>query len=529
MSARRRLAVALVLAGLVGCEGPPTQILVVVDAQPMVRSRATAIQVRMWGRGRDQDDFGMGTVFERTDQATDYPWPRRFAIAPEDRDPSRLWRFEALGVDDTGSAFVVSRIVSGYTRGESLQVVLVLFDNCIDMLCQADLNSTCDPTIPACVDARRDNLDPLSPCESDADCDDGFACTVDQCVGTVCAHVPDDSLCADLGCAEGRCIEGEPTAGRTWICARELVDSNCDDGLDCTSDACRADGVCVPIPDDDLCTLDTGGRCDAMEGCQYDACTPANCDATATGCQSATCSGGLCDRTPLCGSGQMCCHDACVAAGCDDGSECTTDRCDPAAGCVNDPSASQGDLCDDADPCTMTTTCSAGICTGGSDCAVQAGPCRVGTCTATGCTFSNRDGASCPGGTPSCPNVCSGGVCGLRACSDGGGFDAGTGGMDAGRDAGTDGGIPPGMDAGRDASTGLDAGGGAMDGGTCGGTTCPMPGDACCGGTCCETSLGSFCCGTMCCPAGFACVGGTTCTPISGLEGGAMLDDGGGV
>ncbi|HEY3357297.1 MAG TPA: hypothetical protein VGQ83_28865 [Polyangia bacterium] len=49
------------------------------------------------------------------------------------------------------------------------------------------------------------------------------------------------------------------------------------------------------------------------------------------------------------------------AGACDDGNACTTDTCDPVAGCVHAPAAGP---CDDGNPCTVDDQCAGGTCTG---------------------------------------------------------------------------------------------------------------------------------------------------------------------
>ncbi len=116
--------------------------------------------------------------------------------------------------------------------------------------------------------------DPV-PCEclSDADCDDGSVCTTDTC-GPLnnCVHepVPDGTACDDgkvcngfERCEAGRCIEGTPV--------------NCDDGIACTSDECtEPGGVC--ISGINLCNHD--GVCDVE--CESIGTCPDDCACAAT-------------------------------------------------------------------------------------------------------------------------------------------------------------------------------------------------------------------------------------------------------
>lgn len=518
----RRLFAGLLALALCACEGAPTQILVIVDAEPLVRSRARGLSVRIWGRARDQSDFPTGVVHDASDPVAPFSWPRRYAIAPFERDASRLWRFEAAGIDGDESRFVVTRAISGYQEGESLQVVLLLRDTCIGVLCEDDLDSTCDPVTLDCESAVRDveELEGLTDggvydagagerCASDAECDDGLECTVDACVSGVCSHVDSDTLCDGAGCTRGRCMSG--------TCIQEPVDANCDDGITCTIDRCQMDGACMVEPDDGACTAGAGGTCDLVNGCQYDTCVE-GVTCVREGCNDATCSGNTCLRPSRCGMGEFCCAGVCETLGCDDANPCTADSCG-ASGCDNDPAPLDMMGCNDGDPCTVGTVCAGGSCAGGLDCSEQGGECVTGTCAGTMCSFANvPNGTMCSGGSVGCPNRCMGGVCRAQSC----GMDAGT--PDAGgfMDAG---GIDAGglMDSGGIDSGGLMDSGGFDGGDLCGGSCTPM--EDCCMGTCCDVTFGRFCCGMQCCESGDTCSGGV-CVPGPGGDGAISLDAG---
>jgi len=102
----------------------------------------------------------------------------------------------------------------------------------------------------------------------------------------------------------------------------------CDDGNDCTKDACKGEGGCEHTPLD-------GGEC--ADG---DACTAAD-----------HCAQGTCVGLPVV---------------CDDDNPCTDDYCDGIGGCLAEFNA---EPCDDSDPCTVGDTCKQGQCSGFSvDC-----------------------------------------------------------------------------------------------------------------------------------------------------------------
>ncbi|MCP4674860.1 MAG: hypothetical protein GY854_04995 [Deltaproteobacteria bacterium] len=83
-------------------------------------------------------------------------------------------------------------------------------------------------------------------CTSDSECVDEIDCTEDLCKSDgTCTHVPDNDKCGylemcdrDLGCID---------TGKDC-----LVNSDCNDDVDCTRDTCSG-GLCLNKEDDDLC------------------------------------------------------------------------------------------------------------------------------------------------------------------------------------------------------------------------------------------------------------------------------------
>ncbi len=179
-----------------------------------------------------------------------------------------------------------------------------------DCLCQTDQDcddgdactiDICDPATGACLHF------PVS-------CDDGDPCTLDTCdPATGCVHTPVD--CDDNNsCTDDRC---DPATG---LCVHTPV--NCDDGDPCTKDSCDPAFGCIHVPvncnDGDPCTIDL---CDpAAGGCVH---IPVNCD------DANACTIDQCD--PATGS---CIY---TLVNCDDGDPCTADSCNPVLGCIHTP------------------------------------------------------------------------------------------------------------------------------------------------------------------------------------------------
>lgn len=217
----------------------------------------------------------------------------------------------------------------------------------------------------AATDARVDDgasPDATSPpCARDLDCDDGEACTTDRCLATGCSNEP----------------------------------VSCDDRVACTGDTCSG-GTCIHSLDHASCVARAGGRCDATNGCQYPMCDMATC--VPGPCETATCMGPTCVRSSRCGMGEMCCGDACVPVGCDDGNPCTDDAC---AGDLCTHVAAVDRLCDDGDACTFGDRCDGTTCVGeGLLSCDDMNDCTVDSCDrGTGCRSTPRpDGVSCTSG-----------------------------------------------------------------------------------------------------------------------------------
>jgi len=172
-------------------------------------------------------------------------------------------------------------------------------------------------------------------CASDAECDDGLACTSAE------------------RCVDCTCLPGGPVS--------------CADGLDCTVDACSEDTRgCTFVPDHARCP--PGQLCDPARG----------------GCVAIPCaSAAECDDGVFCNGTETCPAGFCVQGPeptCDDGVSCTTDRCDAGRdACAAEP---RDAACDDRVFCNGTESCDAVRgCVGGTapDC-VDALACSADAC-----------------------------------------------------------------------------------------------------------------------------------------------------
>ncbi len=170
------------------------------------------------------------------------------------------------------------------------------------------------------------------------DCNDGVACTLDDCysVTDACRHIPVDEACDDAVFCNG--VE---TCDVLLGCQPASADP-CDDGVGCTIDTCDdVTDTCTNTPDDAAC--DDGQYCNGAETCDV----LLDCQAGTNPCTDP--GAPECDET----------NDICVAclvdADCDDGINCTDDSCDQGTGiCNNIPNDA---ICDDGLHCNGAETC----------------------------------------------------------------------------------------------------------------------------------------------------------------------------
>ena len=298
----------------------------------------------------------------------------------------------------------------------------------------------------------------------EVDCDDGLACTIDNCEnGVGCLHSPADDgtpcaqpeyQCFQEGiCSSGSCVPIGPACDDGITCTVDIcsiggeclyvADSSlCDDGLFCTgTEVCTGEDGCAALPlesldDKEACTLDLcneeedlvehlplegacddGNTCTLDDWCNNGLCTGGaatlDCD-DANPCTLDSClpalgcvhdwADGSCDDGNPCTDGDKCSQGVCQpesAVECDDGNPCTQDSCDEEFGCIATPLSAEP--CADSSPCANGSECDAGKC--------------LAVAYATGCEIQCGDGSCQPPDNPSlCPVDC--GACGDGACRE---------------------------------------------------------------------------------------------------------------
>ncbi len=304
--------------------------------------------------------------------------------------------------------------------------------------CQGDCEDALDTAATDVGDDAADAEVAMPTCTTP--CDDGDDCTEDSCDATgLCVHkytvyekkVPS---CTDASpCSLDVC---SPGIG----CVHEFV-LGCDDGNACTDEQCLSGttDTCAHFPaycvDGNPCTIDA---CDVASGCTF---TPsvAPCDDGDICTTDDTCTQKKCLGKPLnCDDGDKCTIDACVIGFacthkgvCDDGNSCTTDACDPTTLACSHAPIPDGGSCNSC----SGAVCLAGACTGDTEPCFDSDPCTADACDAkTGkcvhaaqpCVKPSEDATctdfgDCPCGDHSWPtlnnNYCGGSV--KRKCSAG--------------------------------------------------------------------------------------------------------------
>ncbi len=270
----------------------------------------------------------------------------------------------------------------------------------------------------ACVDKGKDGRFCGTACKADTDCPGGYSCaSVTSVEGNSVQQ------CQPTGSASCTCSPSAIADQLSTSCFAEAKDANgtvvgqCKGVRACAPDGLSACNASIQTEtcngqDDDCDGLVDEGTCDDKNPCTMDTCdgnaqtcnhsnTPGACDADGNNCTVGdTCVDGKCTIGSL--------------KSCDDNNPCTTDACDPLAGCTK--SNDDGLPCSDGSGCTVGDTCTGGICVSGTAktcptgdaCLSWACDGATGSCKQT----ATADGTSCSDGTVCTDaDVCAGGSC----------------------------------------------------------------------------------------------------------------------
>jgi hypothetical protein len=249
-----------------------------------------------------------------------------------------------------------------------------------------------------------------------ADYDDKNPCTVDYCdQGKVVKHEP---TTGEVSCSDGdECTDNDNCKGGACVGTAKV----CNDGIDCTADACDKAKGCTVVPDSKLCVNDqpcVNIACDLSEGCTAtsnkigacddgnqctggDKCKEGKCSGTGSaelcGCKSDTdCAG----KNSPCGGKFTCKVGICVVipetiVTCPASDDlCSTIKCEPNLGTCVATAANEGKACQDNNACTSATVCAKGQCSGGPVVCDDKNPCTLDNCDPEkGCTTAPTTGA----------------------------------------------------------------------------------------------------------------------------------------
>ena len=315
-----------------------------------------------------------------------------------------------------------------------------LGDTCVDGQCAAGAEMNCNDG-NVCTDDGCEAATGCTHTENVAPCSDGDVCTTGdqcldgQCTGGAALECADNNLCTDdschpqVGCTYAHnqaqcsdmsaCTVGDACLDGVCI-AGELDD--CDDGHLCTTDSCHPDLGCVhvhnqaPCNDGDVCTISDScqaGSCQGMAQLECDdgnQCTTDFCDPEA-GCQFIL-HDDPCDDGNLCTENDKCAGGWCLGQpkNCTDDTPCTDDSCHPEQGCQHAPNQAP---CSDGNVCTMSDSCQAGVCQGAGLLPCDDGnQCTTDSCAPqAGCQFALHDDPCDDNNLCTDSDVCVQGVC----------------------------------------------------------------------------------------------------------------------
>jgi len=158
------------------------------------------------------------------------------------------------------------------------------------------LDAGCEDALPLCDASQSPAV--CVECLASADCDDDNECTSETCdskactsetvvagepcSGGICSGVAGTEACgACLDTAAGNgvdqgCEASAPVCNMTLVppaCTGCTINTECDDGIECTTDDCTGDGACLHTPDTSLCS-DSGYVCQPNQCVTGTGCTP---------------------------------------------------------------------------------------------------------------------------------------------------------------------------------------------------------------------------------------------------------------
>jgi hypothetical protein len=255
---------SVLLTLLVACGDtlPRTQVVLVIDAEPGVRSQTHEVQVVIRG-----GTGAMAQWQERLDRSFipggNAEWPMELALVPVGDDASRVYEATATAVATNGDPVAKVRAISGYRKGKTLVLRLLFEDACRDQVAVCGATQTC--RAGACVNANVDamSLEVFKPgVGSDAGGTGGSGGNNDASIdsGTDAADI-NECLVNNGGCGDATFYSCTNNPGAAPTCAdiNECLTNNggCDSLTTCTNNAGAAP-TCSACPEGYVGTGATG-------------------------------------------------------------------------------------------------------------------------------------------------------------------------------------------------------------------------------------------------------------------------------
>ena len=156
----RPIVVAVVATLVASCgEGPVTQVMVVIDADDVVRAEIGAVRIEVFGGAEaiPMTPASRGPVVEQA-VGPRGAWPITHAIVPLDDDSSRRFRVDATALRASGDAsgFITVRAISGFVEGRTMALRLRFHATCRDVACDIAETCTSDGECGSAVDPPLD-------------------------------------------------------------------------------------------------------------------------------------------------------------------------------------------------------------------------------------------------------------------------------------------------------------------------------------------------------------------------------------
>jgi len=267
-------AVALLIAsGLFGCSASVTEVIVVSDTDLAVPGSIDHVRIAVTG----PDALVQDAVADLGGGA-----PRPVTVGLVSRSGGGALDIVVTG-ERNGVVVVARTGHAAFVTGRVVAVRMDLWSRCVGVTCSA--TQTCGDAGCRSVEIAEGELVPwtgmppstaidgggvadtggadtglpIGDCTTPAQCDDGFTCTLDDCVMGHCTHQSRDVACDDgLACTTEHC---DASVGCVYV----ADDTACSDGVACTHDVCDRLMGCVATPDPTVCP--SGSTCNVTLGC----------------------------------------------------------------------------------------------------------------------------------------------------------------------------------------------------------------------------------------------------------------------